>query len=1442
MATGDESHAAHESLPDNNPGQPEGPQEHLKSLTAATPAPALLSDKSPELHVSLVQPGGNLQTPGVGSTHTSHRPPQQAGDVNTTSGDYFTPSAMRSHSYNEPPPRRQSVQVGALFRETGSPVESAEPGSGDLTNVDAALARHLTSQQGSIAAASIAQAYSASRDQPRSSPRLQPQRSMTEHPEYPNQSLHALQSQIYPESHHAPYASRPASSRLRPAALSGLTTSRSGSIETRQSRTAGNTPIQTPQLFSPTLPLHGGRGEPLTSSSAVPSPYLHPVQAQPPKETHKATKDVDTQSGRKTINAYEIQNELGKGAHGKVKLARNLDTGDFVAIKIVQRYSKKRRLGKAQGQEDKVKKEVAILKKAIHPNVVSMIEVIDDPDLSKIYLVLEFCESHDLKWRTFGTSDIVVIEDRRLQREMRGEPDVDLTASTDNMLRAAARKQERGLRRRRHPLSRINSETDFWSLEYAEESDEDHEDLSNSASMSRVQSGRPESAPPRSEITYNSLASIEESTQGRENLTQTSTTSASSEATVRDGRANSSDKAATTDRAEFEAEMQRRGAAFTENLRLHGDDGRGRKASIAESISHLTDKMESEIDEDLRYVPLLTLTESRRAFRDATLGIEYLHYQGIVHRDIKPENLLRKSDHAVKISDFGVSYLGKPIRDGRESEETSENESPDHEEEAELAKTVGTPAFYAPELCSLDFTSERPRVTGQIDVWALGVTLYLFVYARLPFIANNEFVMMRRISDDDVFFSRKRLRAVDPHSTSRSGSHGQQLRASKDHRFAHELLYDDVDDDLYDLLKRLLEKDPAKRITIKEIKHHPWVLHDIPHHISWLDETDPARFTQGKKIEISKEEVADAVMPLRLIERAKSVAKKVGGVLGIGTGRSGRRRGQSSATSSDLGAGSPGPGSSNTSMRGERADILRGTDNGLMTLPRVYQEPVEQHHHQDHPDHPLSQSVTASPDSAPDDTPFDEAFATHVIEQRPQASDPVDAMSQMQRPLMPERQGSVMSTAGSVRTLRQSDVLGHSSDRLPSPDENDVCTEQPTELPSNSTLGALFGGSGLSLMSRMRSHDRVDADSRSPNVPPSSGIDVPEDLHGEPSIALSNTSASGHVHGPDLASGPYSPEGAIADPLHARHASLNPKHAAALSAITEANLARHASPSAPPAAQQHDSHTNLGGAKLGDAQHHLMNPSEATELEYHEVRNMLARQRVLDDEYMKERLRPATQLRSKPLPLSADDDNARGTTTEPPQFLPLSEHQPATPSKANPISSNSSDDRFGSGMMSQSTSFPSVRSVVSANSSVLPDERSKDSMKDVSARLSAITDSPSRRTFHRPSVTIPAPRGPLVLTPAEEDVFSTDTAVETDEDDFSDEESGVLMMGGKKTSRVTSPQSAPGTRTVSGKKPQSRKSSRSGSSNTVKKVISRDEPESIDEQDETPRSKSPQPT
>ncbi|GME98250.1 unnamed protein product [Ambrosiozyma monospora] len=120
------------------------------------------------------------------------------------------------------------------------------------------------------------------------------------------------------------------------------------------------------------------------------------------KETHHVHVEYDPVTRKRVLNSYEILRDLGSGQHGKVKLAMDTATRQLVAIKIVDRKSKPK-LGRltrpGNSQEDKIRREIAIMKKCDHVNVVKLIEVLDAETSRKIYLVLEFCERGEIEWQ-----------------------------------------------------------------------------------------------------------------------------------------------------------------------------------------------------------------------------------------------------------------------------------------------------------------------------------------------------------------------------------------------------------------------------------------------------------------------------------------------------------------------------------------------------------------------------------------------------------------------------------------------------------------------------------------------------------------------------------------------------------------------------------------------------------------------------------------------------------------------------------------------------------------------------------------------------------------------------------------------------------------------------------------------------------------------------------
>jgi hypothetical protein len=161
----------------------------------------------------------------------------------------------------------------------------------------------------------------------------------------------------------------------------------------------------------------------------------------------------------------------------------------------------------------------------------------------------------------------------------------------------------------------------------------------------------------------------------------------------------------------------------------------------------------------------LPLEKCKKYFRDVVKALLYCHEQGVCHGDIKPENLLISPEDQIKISDFGVSYL---INDAISRKRAG----------------MGTPLFTAPEVLSAERNKFKPQ---PLDVWALGVTLYVFVFGKCPFSAESVLEAHEKIRNQELSFPVR------------------------------------IDPNLDDLLRNLLQKDPEKRITLPEVLTHPWL-------------------------------------------------------------------------------------------------------------------------------------------------------------------------------------------------------------------------------------------------------------------------------------------------------------------------------------------------------------------------------------------------------------------------------------------------------------------------------------------------------------------------------------------------------------------------------------------------------------------------------------------
>ncbi|KAG0464644.1 hypothetical protein HPP92_018808 [Vanilla planifolia] len=171
--------------------------------------------------------------------------------------------------------------------------------------------------------------------------------------------------------------------------------------------------------------------------------------------------------------------------------------------------------------------------------------------------------------------------------------------------------------------------------------------------------------------------------------------------------------------------------------------------------------------------------EARYFFQQLISGVSYCHFMQICHRDLKLENTLLDGNPAprLKICDFGYSKSlllhSKP------------------------KSTVGTPAYIAPEVLS------RREYDGKLaDVWSCGVTLYVMLVGAYPF----------EDPDDPKNFRKTIARIMSVQYKIPDHVH--------------------ISQDCRHLLSRIFVANPIKRITISEIKKHPWFMKNLPRELT----------------------------------------------------------------------------------------------------------------------------------------------------------------------------------------------------------------------------------------------------------------------------------------------------------------------------------------------------------------------------------------------------------------------------------------------------------------------------------------------------------------------------------------------------------------------------------------------------------------------------------
>lgn len=145
-------------------------------------------------------------------------------------------------------------------------------------------------------------------------------------------------------------------------------------------------------------------------------------------------------------------------------------------------------------------------------------------------------------------------------------------------------------------------------------------------------------------------------------------------------------------------------------------------------------------------------------------ALKYLIKNNIIHRDLKPQNILMDKNNVLKLSDFGFAKI--------------------FDNEENMTRTIcGSPIYMAPEIIKYN------SYTNKSDLWSLGVILYEIIIGKPPYKASTHLELINKIDKTPVYLPLSIL----------------------------------ISDHCRDLIQKLLQKDPNRRIDWGDLFDHPWL-------------------------------------------------------------------------------------------------------------------------------------------------------------------------------------------------------------------------------------------------------------------------------------------------------------------------------------------------------------------------------------------------------------------------------------------------------------------------------------------------------------------------------------------------------------------------------------------------------------------------------------------
>jgi calcium-dependent protein kinase len=213
--------------------------------------------------------------------------------------------------------------------------------------------------------------------------------------------------------------------------------------------------------------------------------------------------------------------------------------------------------------------------------------------------------------------------------------------------------------------------------------------------------------------------------------------------------------------------------------------------------------------------------------QDLLDGLRYCHEQNVAHRDLKPENIILEDTSPpvdgrytkIKLIDFGLSRV--------------------YEDDKIMKSRVGTPYYIAPEVLGRKYGRE-------CDLWSAGVIIYILLCGYPPF---------RGSSDKEIYAEIKRC----------------HLEFEDD---PDEEIWSVVSADAKDLIRKLIVKDPSKRLTAADAMQHKWIVELGPKDPPPLPSTVMRRlkrFSQENAFKRAAKSVIAGLLPTDEITSLKAV-------------------------------------------------------------------------------------------------------------------------------------------------------------------------------------------------------------------------------------------------------------------------------------------------------------------------------------------------------------------------------------------------------------------------------------------------------------------------------------------------------------------------------------------------------------------------------------------